>query len=99
MLKEKKRLIWNRFDWTEDADSSDLPGNTSKKNKNSLRFSRKEDLFVDMVRFDNKSMQILGNGQFGIVYRVMLATEISSKSGFQVQTKRMFGYIDVGDGC
>jgi len=40
-----------------------------------------------MDRFDNGSMQILGNGQFGIVYRVRLEAMGLKKSGFQVDPK------------
>ena len=91
MRDSKKRLIWERFDWTKaekpGSPNSDFSGNVSKKNKNSRRFSKKEDLFIAMERFDNGSMQILGNGQFGIVYRVKLATGKFSKLGFQVYTK------------
>ena len=81
MQNSKKRLIWERFDWSkaEKPDSPDSSGNYSKKNQNTHRFTKKDELFIAMERFDSKSMQILGNGQFGIVYRVTLATEITSK--------------------
>jgi len=76
LQNSKKRLIWKRFDW-----------NSSQKNKNNQKFHSKDDLFIGMDRFDNGSMKILGNGQFGIVYRVRLEIEGLKKSGFQVDPK------------
>ena len=52
--------------------------------------SKKDDLFIAMDRFDNTSMQILGNGQFGVVYRVKLNIGNFSKPGFQNDDPKLF---------
>jgi len=89
LQNSKKRLIWERFDWTkaEKPESPTFTGNSSQKNKNNQKFHSKDALFIEMDRFDNGSMKILGNGQFGIVYRVRLESEGLKKSGFHVDQK------------
>ena len=87
LLRDSKvRLIWERFDWTKTEKPESPNVKVSKKNKNTRRFSKKDDLFITMDRFDNTSMQILGNGQFGVVYRVKLTIGKISKSRFQIRS-------------